>query len=240
MLTWDVSLAWAALLLLAFGLVMVYSASIATAEASAHTGYHPWYFLVRHAMFLAIGLAAAFFAFQVPVKVWQCGRGMAVHRRRGPARAGADSRHRACGQRLAALAAVLRRQHPAVRVHEARGRHLRSKLRGAQGGVPACRATAAPDAVAGIRAALGGDGAGRRTAAAGTRLRRVCRHPRDRVRHPVSGGPRLAPVQRARRAASGCAGRDPARCAVPRAAVRRSSSTRGPIRCTAAISFRTR
>src|SRR5487761_2366899 len=71
MLTYDVSLAWTVLLLLAFGLVMVYSASIATAEASARTGYHPWYFLVRHAVFLAIGLAVAFFAFQVPVKVWE-------------------------------------------------------------------------------------------------------------------------------------------------------------------------
>jgi cell division protein FtsW len=73
MLTWDVSLAWCALLLLAFGLVMVYSASIAMAEASAHTGYRAWYFLARHALFLALGLAAAFFAFQVPVKVWQRG-----------------------------------------------------------------------------------------------------------------------------------------------------------------------
>ncbi|HSQ80910.1 MAG TPA: putative lipid II flippase FtsW [Casimicrobiaceae bacterium] len=71
MLTYDVSLAWTALLLLAFGLVMVYSASIATAEASVRTGYHPWYFLVRHAVFLTIGLATAFFAFQVPVKVWE-------------------------------------------------------------------------------------------------------------------------------------------------------------------------
>ena len=71
MLTYDVSLAWTALLVLAFGLVMVYSASIATAEASVRTGYHPWYFLVRHAVFLTIGLATAFFAFQVPVKVWE-------------------------------------------------------------------------------------------------------------------------------------------------------------------------
>jgi cell division protein FtsW len=71
MLTFDVSLAWCTLLLLAFGLVMVYSASIATAEASSHTGYRAWYFLARHAVFLAIGLIAAFFAFQVPVKVWQ-------------------------------------------------------------------------------------------------------------------------------------------------------------------------
>ena len=73
MLNFDASLAWSALLLLALGLVMVYSASIAMAEASAHTGYRPWYFLARHAVFLAIGLAAAFVAFQVPVKVWQRG-----------------------------------------------------------------------------------------------------------------------------------------------------------------------
>lgn len=71
MLAYDVSLVWTVLLLLAFGLVMVYSASIATAEASARTGYHAWYFLVRHAVFLAVGLGVAFFAFQVPVKVWQ-------------------------------------------------------------------------------------------------------------------------------------------------------------------------
>src|SRR5690242_21175817 len=73
MLAWDVSLGWATLLLLAFGLVMVYSASIAMAEASAHTGYRAWYFLARHAVFLADGLLAAFFAFQVPVKVWHRG-----------------------------------------------------------------------------------------------------------------------------------------------------------------------
>ena len=73
MLAFDVSLAWSALLLLAIGLVMVYSASIAMAEASAHTGYRAWYFLARHAVFLAIGLVAAFFAFEVPVKVWQRG-----------------------------------------------------------------------------------------------------------------------------------------------------------------------
>ncbi len=71
MLAYDVSLAWATLLLLALGLVMVYSASIATAEASAHTGYRAWYFLTRHAAFVAVGLFAAAVAFQVPVKAWQ-------------------------------------------------------------------------------------------------------------------------------------------------------------------------
>ncbi len=67
----DVSLAWASLLLLAIGLVMVYSSSIAMAEASSHTGYRAWYFLARHAVFVAVGLAAGAIAFQIPVKAWQ-------------------------------------------------------------------------------------------------------------------------------------------------------------------------
>ena len=71
MLTFDTTLAWAALLLLAIGLVMVYSASIATAEAMAYTGYRPWYFLARHTVFVAAGILTAYIAFQVPVKLWQ-------------------------------------------------------------------------------------------------------------------------------------------------------------------------
>ncbi len=71
MLSYDVSLAWATVLLLAIGVVMVYSASIAMAEVSAHTGNRPWYFLARHAMFVAAGGAAAFVTFQVPMKAWQ-------------------------------------------------------------------------------------------------------------------------------------------------------------------------
>ena len=71
MLTYDPTLAWTALFLLAIGLVMVYSASIATAEASAYTGYRPWYFLARHALFVGAGLAAGAIAFQIPVRVWR-------------------------------------------------------------------------------------------------------------------------------------------------------------------------
>jgi cell division protein FtsW len=41
------------------------------AEASKATGYRPWYFLVRHGAFLAVGLIAASVAFQVPMKAWQ-------------------------------------------------------------------------------------------------------------------------------------------------------------------------
>ena len=74
MLTYDPTLAWTALFLLAFGLVMVYSASIATAEASAYTGYRPWYFLARHALFVGAGLAAGAIAFQIPLRVWRTPR----------------------------------------------------------------------------------------------------------------------------------------------------------------------
>jgi cell division protein FtsW len=67
----DGSLLWSAILLLAIGLVMVYSASIATAEAERLTNFQPTYYLTRHAIFLAIGLVGGFVAFQVPVRVWQ-------------------------------------------------------------------------------------------------------------------------------------------------------------------------
>jgi len=68
---YDASLAWSGLLLLSIGLVMVYSSSIAMAEAAAHTGHRAWYFLARHAMFVVVGLAAAAVAFQVPIRAWQ-------------------------------------------------------------------------------------------------------------------------------------------------------------------------
>ena len=68
---YDRSLAWAALLLVSMGLVMVYSSSIATAETSRAFGHNPAYFLLRHAMFLAISLSAATAVFLVPVRYWQ-------------------------------------------------------------------------------------------------------------------------------------------------------------------------
>jgi len=68
---YDRSLAWAGLLLAATGLVMVYSASIATAEANRYTGNSAAWFLVRHATFMTVAFVAAVMVFLVPVKVWQ-------------------------------------------------------------------------------------------------------------------------------------------------------------------------
>ena len=67
----DLALLWSALILLLMGMVMVYSASIATAEGGRFTGHQPAYYLVRHGVFLVIGLVAAAIAFQVPLATWQ-------------------------------------------------------------------------------------------------------------------------------------------------------------------------
>ena len=67
----DAWLLWPALTLLMFGLVMVYSASIATAEGSQFTGHQSTYFLVRHGVFIVIGLIVATLVFQVPLRIWQ-------------------------------------------------------------------------------------------------------------------------------------------------------------------------
>jgi cell division protein FtsW len=67
----DPALVWASAALLLIGLVMVYSASIAMAEGSTFSGHSQAYFLVRHAVFLAIGLVAAGMAFQFSMRSWQ-------------------------------------------------------------------------------------------------------------------------------------------------------------------------
>jgi cell division protein FtsW len=69
--SFDQGLVWTALLLGAFGLVMVYSASVAMADAERFTGFRPSYFLVRHAGFIAVGLVAAAALFRVPIWLWQ-------------------------------------------------------------------------------------------------------------------------------------------------------------------------
>ena len=67
----DMTLFWSVALLLSLGLVMVYSSSIAMAEAEKMTGYRMHYYLMRHAIFLVIGVVVAFITFQIPIALWQ-------------------------------------------------------------------------------------------------------------------------------------------------------------------------
>jgi cell division protein FtsW len=66
----DWPMFWVALALLATGLVMVYSASIAVAEAKS-AAHQPTFYLVRHATYLVLGVGAAYGLFQVPSNLWQ-------------------------------------------------------------------------------------------------------------------------------------------------------------------------
>ena len=68
---YDEVLLWITIALLVFGLVMVYSASLATAAASKFTGFQPAYYLIRHGLFIFIGVAAGVAAFQVSLQNWQ-------------------------------------------------------------------------------------------------------------------------------------------------------------------------
>ena len=67
----DELLVWTLIGLLTLGLVMVYSASIATAEANEYIGFKPAYYLFRHGAFIVVGLIGGLLAFQVPVQNWQ-------------------------------------------------------------------------------------------------------------------------------------------------------------------------
>ncbi len=69
--SYDQALLWVTLVLLAFGMVMVYSASISWAEGKSLTHHQASYYLVRHAGFLVAGLLAGGIAFQVPTSIWQ-------------------------------------------------------------------------------------------------------------------------------------------------------------------------
>ena len=67
----DPLLMWSSVALLLIGLVMVYSSSIAFAEGSRFTGYQQHFFLVRHAIFLAVGVGGGLMAFQMSMRQWQ-------------------------------------------------------------------------------------------------------------------------------------------------------------------------
>src|SRR5690606_38125311 len=64
-----VIIASAALVL--FGLLMVYSASIALADGPRYESYGRYYFVMRHGLFLVLGVLALGVALSIPMRVWQ-------------------------------------------------------------------------------------------------------------------------------------------------------------------------
>jgi len=67
----DQPLLWVTVALLAFGLVMVYSATVALPDNPKFALYGHSHFLVRHGAFMALSFVVALLAFQVPMTVWE-------------------------------------------------------------------------------------------------------------------------------------------------------------------------
>lgn len=71
MRNYDAPLVLAATTLLLLGLLMVYSASIALADGPRYASYGRFYFVIRHGIFLAIGLIAGAVVLSMPMRFWQ-------------------------------------------------------------------------------------------------------------------------------------------------------------------------
>jgi len=67
----DVMLVWVIVALMAFGLLMVYSASIAMTDNARYAAYSSSYFLTRHIMSLGVGFVAALVTVQIKVATWE-------------------------------------------------------------------------------------------------------------------------------------------------------------------------
>jgi cell division protein FtsW len=70
-LGFDTGVVWVVAALVALGLVMVYSASVALPDNPKFARYTPTHFVWRHLMFIGIALCAALVAVQVPMRVWE-------------------------------------------------------------------------------------------------------------------------------------------------------------------------
>jgi len=71
MMEYDQLLVWVVLLLMLFGMVMVYSASVSLPDSPKYAGYKNTHFLTRQAMFIAISVVAGLFVFRVRIETWQ-------------------------------------------------------------------------------------------------------------------------------------------------------------------------
>ncbi|HUH60528.1 MAG TPA: putative lipid II flippase FtsW [Candidimonas sp.] len=69
--SFDISLIIAVSTLVMFGLLMVYSASIALADGPRYESYGRFYFVIRHGVFILIGVFTALLAVSIPMRVWQ-------------------------------------------------------------------------------------------------------------------------------------------------------------------------
>ena len=71
MMEYDQPLVWVVVLLMLFGMVMVYSASISLPDSPKYAHYKNSHFLFRQATFISVSLIAGLLAFRVRIETWQ-------------------------------------------------------------------------------------------------------------------------------------------------------------------------
>jgi cell division protein FtsW len=71
MMEYDQALVWVTLILMVFGMVMVYSASISLPDSPKYANYKNNHFLVRQVMFVTVSILASFIVFRLRVEDWQ-------------------------------------------------------------------------------------------------------------------------------------------------------------------------
>lgn len=71
MMEYDQPLVWVVVLLMLFGMVMVYSASISLPDSPKYANYDNAHFLARQALFVCLALFTGLLVFRVPVATWQ-------------------------------------------------------------------------------------------------------------------------------------------------------------------------
>jgi len=71
MMEYDQPLVWVTVLLMLFGMVMVYSASISLVDSPKFANYTNTYFLKRQAIFIAVSLLVGLVVFRIRIAAWQ-------------------------------------------------------------------------------------------------------------------------------------------------------------------------
>lgn len=71
MMDYDQHLVWVTIILMLFGMVMVYSASISLPDSPKYANYKNSHFLMRQAMFVVVSLTAGAIVFRIPVAILQ-------------------------------------------------------------------------------------------------------------------------------------------------------------------------
>ena len=67
MMEYDQPLVWVVVLLMLFGMVMVYSASISLPDSPKYASYKNGHFLLRQAVYIGMSLVMGYLAFKVPI-----------------------------------------------------------------------------------------------------------------------------------------------------------------------------